>query len=251
MGMGTKDHGLPIEVERFGELSPKHQTMVRFIAENPLAAAFATASELGSRLGVSTATVVRLAQTLGFSGYPEFQQNIRHSYLRTLRPLEVLERQQHDQQNHFQAQIFQDIENLRRMLDPLHADVVTRIAEAIDRASEIVIISAGTHSAVALVARRAPAVHGLPCARSRIAAARSSTAAIAPLGANDLVIAITFWKGVREIIRAVEWASSRGIATVGLTDTIYSPLAEVVDVSLALPTEGTSFFQSMVGPLRW
>jgi DNA-binding MurR/RpiR family transcriptional regulator len=75
------------------------------------------------------------------------------------------------------------------------------------------------------------------------------TAAIAPLGPDDLVIAITFWKGIREVIRAVEWASGRGIATIGITDTIYSPLAETADISIALPTEGTSFFQSMVGPL--
>ena len=75
------------------------------------------------------------------------------------------------------------------------------------------------------------------------------TAAIAALGKNDLVIAITFWKGVREIVRTVEWATSRNIQTIGITDTIYSPLAKVVGESLTLPTEGTSFFQSLVAPL--
>ncbi len=246
--LDSEGRGLPVGVESFGRLSPKHQSVVRFIAENPSVAAFATASELGARIGVSTATVVRLAQTLGFSGYPEFQQNIRHSYLRTLRPLEVLERQHHDQQNHFQAQIYQDIENLRRMLDSLHMDVLTRVAQQIERASQIVIISAGTHSAVALVLGAHLRFMGYR-ALVEDRGGPHLTAAIAPLGRGDLVIAITFWKGIREVIRAVEWASSRGIATVGITDTIYSPLAETADVSLALPTEGTSFFQSMVGPL--
>src|SRR5215207_3778833 len=76
-----------LDLDRFGKLSPKHQTVARCIAENPAFAAFATAAELGERAGVSAATVVRFAQALGFNGYNELQQNARHEYLRTLRPL--------------------------------------------------------------------------------------------------------------------------------------------------------------------
>jgi DNA-binding MurR/RpiR family transcriptional regulator len=247
--LATQDFlAVPVELERFSRLSPKHQMVVRFIAENPAVAAFATASELGSRIGVSAATVVRLAQALGFSGYPEFQQNVRHSYLRTLRPLEVLERQHHEQEDHLRAQIFQDIENLRRMVDSLHMDVLSKVVRLIGEASQIVIISAGTHSSVALVL----GAHLRFMGYRAVVEDRGGphlTAAIAPLGPGDLVIGITFWKGIREVVKAVEWAASRGIATVGITDTIYSPIAKAASLSLALPTEGTSFFQSMVGPL--
>ena len=236
-----------IEVERFARLSPKHQRVVRYIAENPSVAAFATASELGKRIGISAATVVRLAQTLGFTGYPEFQQNIRHGYLRTLRPLEV-QRQPHGGDDPVQGQIYQDIENLRRMMETLHIDVFTRIVERIERASQIVIISQGTHSSVAMVLGAHLRFMGYR-ALVEDRGGPHLTAAIAPLGANDLVIGITFWKGVREIVKAVEWAAGRGIPTVGITDTIYSPLAKTVTECLALPTEGTSFFHSMVAPL--
>ncbi len=249
MRMASEAGGtVPVEVERFSQLSPKHQRVVRFIAENPSIAAFATASELGTRIGVSTATVVRLAQALGFNGYLEFQQNVRHSYLRTLGPLEVLERQQHERENHFRAQIYQDIENLRRMVDSLHMDVLTEIVRLVDGASQLVIISSGSHSAVSLVL----GAHLRFMGYRAVVEDRGGphlTAAIAPLAAGDLVIGIAFWKGTREIVKAIEWASSRGIATVGITDTIYSPIAQAASVSLALPTEGTSFFQSMVGPL--
>jgi DNA-binding MurR/RpiR family transcriptional regulator len=240
--------GVLMEVDRFAQLSPKHQRVVRYIAENPSVAAFATASDLGERIGVSTATVVRLAQTLGFTGYPEFQQNIRHGYYRTLQPLEVLQRQPSDRDNPFQVQIYQDVENLRRMSETLHLDTLERIARRIQRSSQIVIISSGTHSSVALVLGAHLRFMGYPTLVEDRGGPHL-TAAIAPLGKNDLVIAITFWKGVREIVRTVEWATSRNIQTIGITDTIYSPLAKVVGESLTLPTEGTSFFQSLVAPL--
>jgi DNA-binding MurR/RpiR family transcriptional regulator len=237
-----------LAVDRFSQLSPKHQLVLRYVAENPSLAAFTTASELGERVGVSTATVVRLAQTLGFTGYPEFQQNVRHGYLRTLHPLEVLQRQPQDRRNHIEVQLYQDIENLRRMLELLHTDQVSDVGRQIDAASQIVIISAGTHSAVALVLGAHLRFMGYR-ALVEDRGGPHLTAAIAPLDSRDLVIALTFWKGVREIVKAVQWASKRGIATVGITDTIYSPLAKAADVSLIVPTEGSSFFQSMVAPL--
>ncbi|MCA9861038.1 MAG: MurR/RpiR family transcriptional regulator, partial [Thermomicrobiales bacterium] len=97
----------------YDRLSPKQQKLARFVAENPSFAAFATAANLAERAGTSTATVVRFAQALGFDGYEEFQQNVRHNYLRTLRPLEALESKPHVGENLFEVQLYQDLENLR------------------------------------------------------------------------------------------------------------------------------------------
>jgi DNA-binding MurR/RpiR family transcriptional regulator len=39
------------------------------------------------------------------------------------------------------------------------------------------------------------------------------------------------------------------VPTIAFTDTVYSPIAKAADVAIALPTEGVSFFQSLVAPL--
>jgi DNA-binding MurR/RpiR family transcriptional regulator len=106
-------------------------------------AAFATASQLAERIDASSATVVQLALTLGFNGYGEFQQNVRHGYLRTLHPMEVLQRQPQDGRNLFETQLYHDIENLRRTLESLHTGLLTDVARRIDSAVETVIISSG------------------------------------------------------------------------------------------------------------
>lgn len=236
------------DLEIFDKLSPKHQLVARCIAENPAFASFATAAELGEKAGVSTATVVRFAQALGFNGYNELQQNARHGYLRTLRPLEALQTRAVGGDNRFEAQIYQDIENLQRTLDALHQDQLDAVIERIRQANQITIIGSGSYAAIALVLS-----HHLQFMGYRaIAEDRGGphlTAALAPLTARDLVIGISFWKGIRESIKAIELAHQRGIPTVVITDTVYSPIAKVADVAIALPTEGVSFFQSLVAPL--
>jgi DNA-binding MurR/RpiR family transcriptional regulator len=237
-----------IDLDRFDRLSPKHQIVARCIAENPAFAAFATASELGDRAGVSTATVVRFAQALGFTGYNELQQNARHGYLRTLQPLEALQTRSENGRNVFAAQVYQDIENLRRTIHSLHFDQLTRIAARIDAAYQTVIICSGSYTCVGLVLGHHLQFMGYR-ALVEDRGGPHLTAALAPLGSGDLVIGISFWKGVRETVQGVALAQQRGVPTIVITDTLYSPIAKAADIALALPTEGVSFFQSMVAPL--
>lgn len=236
------------DLEAFEKLSPKHQLVARCIAENPAFASFATATELAERAGVSTATVVRFAQALGFNGYNELQQNARHGYLRTLRPLEALQTRSTGDGNLLEAQIYQDIENLRRTVEALHQDQLRAVIDLITAARQITIVASGSYSSVALILS-----HHLQFMGYRaIAEDRGGphlTAALAPLNAGDLVIGISFWKGIRESVKALELAQARGVPTVVITDTVYSPIARAADVAIALPTEGVSFFQSLVAPL--
>jgi DNA-binding MurR/RpiR family transcriptional regulator len=241
-------NGAGLDLARFDKLSPKHQTVARFMAENPAFATFATAAELGERAGVSAATVVRFAQALGFNGYNELQQNARHGYLRTLRPLEAFETRTANRRDAFEAELYQDIENLRRTLHSLHYDQLADVARRIRVARQTVIIASGSYSAIALVLGHHLQFMGYR-ATVEDRGGPHLTAAIAPLSSDDLVIGVTFWKGIREIVKAVGWAHSRGIPTIAITDTVYSPIAKSANVTIALPTEGVSFFQSMVAPM--
>lgn len=246
MPVGNPPAGL--DFDRFEQLSPKHQLVARCVAENPAFAAFATASELGARAGVSTATVVRFAQALGFDGYNEFQQNARHSYLRTLQPLEVLQARADNGRDIFAAQLYQDIENLRRTLHSHHTDDLMQVASRIASAGEIVIVGSGSYAAIGMILGHHLRFMGYR-AYVENRGGPHLTAAISPLTSDDLVIGISFWKGVRETINAVSWAHRRGIPTVALTDTVFSPIAKAADIAIAIPSEGVSFFQSMAAPL--
>lgn len=240
-----------LDLSSYDALSPKQQTLASFIAENPSFASFATAAELADRIGVSESTVVRFSQEVGFDSYKEFRQNVRHQYLGMLQPLEAL--QEHQQLNLegddlFHRQVAQDINNLRSALETVRKSDFEHLVQQIDQAREIVFVASGSYSTVAMVFSHLLRFMGYR-ATAEDRGGPHLTAAITPLDSHDLVIGISFWRVVREIAEVVGWASERGVSTIAITDTVYSPMARAANRSVIVPTESMSFFQSLVAPL--
>ncbi len=59
------------------DLSPKHKTLARFMLDNQIFVSFASADQVGKKTGTSAATVVRFAQTLGYTGFSALQASLR------------------------------------------------------------------------------------------------------------------------------------------------------------------------------
>ena len=64
-------------VDQRVRLTPSQRRIMQYIVDNYEEAIFLTASQLAHSVGVSEATVVRLAQALGFDGYPGMQSKFR------------------------------------------------------------------------------------------------------------------------------------------------------------------------------
>jgi DNA-binding MurR/RpiR family transcriptional regulator len=62
---------------KYHEMSPSFCKLADFILQRQLDAALMTATELAERLDVDAATVVRFAQTLGYSGFRELIKEVR------------------------------------------------------------------------------------------------------------------------------------------------------------------------------
>ena len=62
--------------EKFNKMSKGHKKIATFIIDHYEQAAFMTAAKLGTTVGVSESTVVRFAYSLGYEGYPEFQEDL-------------------------------------------------------------------------------------------------------------------------------------------------------------------------------
>lgn len=62
---------------KYEKLTPSFRKLADFILQRPLDAAFMTATEMAHTMGVDAATVVRFAQTLGYSGFRELVREIQ------------------------------------------------------------------------------------------------------------------------------------------------------------------------------
>jgi DNA-binding MurR/RpiR family transcriptional regulator len=231
------------------KLSPRQRALIDYIEHNPKFAAFNTASELAQRVGVHPATVVRLAQLLGYRGYPEFQEAIRHRYLASLDAVALMNT--HATEWHGDvafASIDQDIRNLAATRSSLDREMLRTVAQAILAAPSVVIVGVASHAGLALIFAHLCKFMGLPV-EAEIRGGVALGTRLARLRPGDVMIATASWWVTEEPRTALTVAREQGAMTVAIVDNPTSVLAPVADHLIIARTEGVSFFQSMAGPL--
>jgi len=234
----------------YPRLSKKRQRVAQLVLQNPQFASFASASQLADRAGVDPATVTRLAQSLGFASFTTFQAEVRQAYLSTLGPLDMMrERQgQLDGRGLVRATMLQDVANLTAALDRVDEPGLAALADRIVDGAQVLAVATGASGGLATIAGYLLQFLGLP-ARAEVRGGLYLATELALLRPPDVVLGISFWRGARETVQALEWARHQGMHAVALTDSNLSPLAKAADQVVIAPSEGTSFFQSMTAAL--
>jgi DNA-binding MurR/RpiR family transcriptional regulator len=230
-------------------LSRKQRAVVAYIEHNPKFAAFATAAELGGRTGVHPSTVVRLSQLLGYRGFPDFQEEIRHQYLSSLDAVGLMRANAGETHGDIAlASIDQDLRNLSATRASLDGDAIRRAARIIEQAPAVLILGAGTHAGLAIIFSHLCRFMGLPV-DAEIRGSVSLAARLSAVGPGDVVIGTAAWWVMQETREAIAFAHERGATTIAIVDSRASGLAQVAEHVLITRTESVSFFQSMIGPL--
>jgi DNA-binding MurR/RpiR family transcriptional regulator len=142
------------------------------------------------------------------------------------------------------ASIHRDLHNLQAALETIDPETFEAAAKAIATAPYTLCVSSGSYSGVGLILAHLGAFMGYPIVFENRGGAHlvSSMSRLRP---GDCVVAISFWRTVKEVTVAARHARAMGITTVGICDSAYSPLAQAVEHALIVPTESVSFFQSM------
>ena len=71
------------------QLTPKEKEVADYVLENLQKCCFMTSTELAGELNVSYSSVIRLTKTLGFTGYPDFQNFLRETYAEQSRDVDT------------------------------------------------------------------------------------------------------------------------------------------------------------------
>ena len=72
---------------------------------------------------------------------------------------------------------------------------------------------------------------------------------IMQIGPEDVLIAVSFPRYSKRVIKAVEFASKAGANVISITDRDASPIAEYADQLLMAKSDMASFVDSLVAPL--
>jgi len=195
--------------------------------------------------------VVRFAQSLGFSGYPELQKTARDEYRLGPTARSVL----HDDQLGFVIEedfltrsLKTDVLSLEETISKNTLERFNRASESLASAKQILVV--GLHEA-AVVADHASYVFellGIPCLAAS-GSTESNVARLTRLGPGDVLFAIGFRKAHSVTILFAEKAIAQGATVIVLTDNSLSELAGKGDITLYADIDSTFFAHSLVGPI--
>lgn len=227
-------------------LPPAERRVAEVVLADPSAAAFGTVAELGRRASTSGATVVRLAERLGYAGWVDLQAQVRDALDRRLRP--ATERiRQHAVNDVLATTAQREADNVVRTLDAVdRADFDHAIGLLADRRRAVRVVAGDAEAGVGAVLADAldllrpdvQHVSGSPVAVSR---------RLAHGAPGDVLVAIDLRRYERWVLDAVTTATDVGATVLAITDSRLSPLAIVAEVAFTVAAEGTGPFDSHVG----
>jgi DNA-binding MurR/RpiR family transcriptional regulator len=227
-------------IELLPTLKPALRKVADYILRDPLQAATLNIHELGASTGASTAAVHRFAKAMGFDGFI----GLRHALLSNLRGwvskgVETGDAVEDctDGQFSLNRQVRQAKHNLDAIIDSNPPAVFDAMVEAMESARRLYIIGFGNsfHLAGLLGAFLIPFGNDITVV-SNDGGIDITAHRIAPIGADDVLLALSLPPYTRETVHLVRYAKSKGTRILALTDAPISPLAELADHALYAPS---------------
>jgi DNA-binding MurR/RpiR family transcriptional regulator len=232
--------------EQAGDSSIGKQTrrVIDLLGTNPQLSAHSTTATIAERAGVNSATVVRTARTLGFSGWPELRSEIRNRYLASLSANQVLAEHNGSVSDPVTDAIRQDMRNLETLARTLDVTAVDRAAQAICDAERIVVSGSGTFAAPGLQLSHTGTTIGLDIVLERHGGTQLANQ-LAKLRPGDCFVLFSFWRLPRELLAGTRLAHSNGATIVVVTDRRTSQLVPLAHAAIIIPSEGVSALPSL------
>jgi len=220
---------------RTDRLNGAQKRLGRYLQNDSSALLVSNVSDLANAVGVSKATVVRFAKSLGYKGFPEFKRDIQKEMRRQLRAASRMEQtfaELGNDENIFAKLIKRDIELLQETLQAVALPDFHKAVEIIWRARKVYIIGLNASMALAYLlhfrlVRVKKEAHWV-----FLTGGTSLLEQLAFMEKEDVLIAIDFVNVPREVQTALQYAKKVGAPILGITDFPSSPIAKAAEVCL-------------------
>jgi DNA-binding MurR/RpiR family transcriptional regulator len=246
----TKSELLQAIQERFPQLGRGQKKIAQYVLAHMEEIAFLTAAQLGKRVGVSEATVVRFASLLGYDGFPDFQSHIQNMMRQDITTISRLEKRAERQVSQRSSSILQEIlqadqTNLGLFAADTSEEDFSRAVELIVEARDVYIC--GLRSAYSLafflwfslrfflhkIHLVTPGIGDLP--EQLLFASH-----------KDVLIGISSKRYSKRTIETVRALKKRHVKVISISDNVLSPLTQLADVQFNVRTDVSSFIESQV-----
>jgi DNA-binding MurR/RpiR family transcriptional regulator len=229
-------------------LSPTERHVAEVVLRDPEAVAFGTVARVADAAGTSGASVVRLANRLGYGGFSELQAAVQAEIGQQLRP--AVERIRGERGSDVVSRTLRaEVDNVHRTLTAVTPEVFARAVDLLaDRRRRILVVAGEAEAGVG-----AMLASSLDLVREGVEQVGGSDVAVArrmaACGPDAVVVAIDLRRYERWVVEHVGRAVAAGATVLAVTDSPLSPLARLAEVSFTVAAEGAGVFDSHVGTL--
>jgi len=241
--------------ERFNgaqsKLSASRQQLLRAILEDHDETYFLSSRELAERYGVDAATIVRTIQALGYKKFADFAADLRRHFVTQITPytaMKVAAQKRGSVADHVQHGVERDLENLNSLKANLNVERIVETAKLLHRSRRILVVGVDFAASLAWSFAYGLVRLGLD-AEAPVGSIGNLLHKTGVLNGKDLLIAISFGRGLKATVESALLARKRGVPTFGITDSETTPVARYCDSYLIAPTTRASFIDSYIAPV--
>lgn len=233
------------------KLSKGQKRIVSYLEAHYDKAAFLTAAKLGNAANVSESTVVRFAISLGYEGYPQFQQALEEYVRHKLNSIQRIEITSDIMQERgvLDSVLLADADKIRTTMETIDRKAFDQAVDTLLEAKTIYVV--GIRSCAPLASFLGFYLN-LIFKDVRILLTSNSSELFEQMihiGEGDVIIGISFPRYSVRTLKALEFANNRNARVITLTDSKNSPMNLYSSCNLLARSDMASIVDSLVAPL--
>ena len=235
----------------YSKMSKGQKLLATYITDNYDKAVFLTAAKMGEIVGVSESTVVRFAMSLGYKGYPEFQDALAELVRNKLNSVQRMEVTygRISQSAILETVLQSDADKLKTTLEKIDHNAFDLAVDTILGARNIYIV--GIRSCAPLASFLSFYLN-LMFDNVRLLHTNSASEIfeqMVRIDESDVIIGISFPRYSMRTLKALEFANNRNAKVITITDSIHSPMNLYSSCNLIADSDMASIVDSLVAPL--
>ena len=223
----------------------KQKILARYLLSHFNETSFQTVAEVANKASVSESTVIRFSRELGFRGFPHLKDEFQKAILSKLSPSERLHA--FETQNNCEkliGHVFEkEIKNIRETQKKLDFDNINRVAHRIVKAQKKYVMGLRASTASAYLLGRLLS-HILPSVITILNGDTSLFEGFKDMDKEDILVGFSYPRYTKRTADAFQFARKCHTTTIAITDSEFSPSAQISDFTLIAPAYSGTFSNS-------
>lgn len=237
--------------EHYPRMSKSQRAIAAYIEDHYDQAVFMTAAKMGQALGISESTVVRFAASIGYDGYPEFQQGLEEWVKDKINSVQKMGvKYGGSTQSEILTSVMNaDMEKIQDTIANLDPAAFETAVDTILEAENIYIIGLRSCEPLADFLQ-----FYLNMIRGNVKLIKTTSVTeifeqMIRIGEKDAIIGISFPRYSMRTLKAMEFANDRNAKVITITDSVHSPMNLYSSCNLCARSDMVSIVDSLVAPL--